>query len=315
MTNPFNDSPHGRDGTDPEYGRLTTQGFHSLSASDVDGDGKQEIVYGSATIDDDGSVLYSSFDTLPAGSAAPGTEARLGHGDAMHVTDIDPARPGTNMSIKWAADMTTQLINGSREQTPSIDDWKRGRLLTATGTRTNNDTKGNPSLVADVVGDWREEMLVRTADSSALRMFMSTEVTSHKLYTLMQDPQYRAEVARQNTSYNQPSYTDFYLASDMYFADVPLRAAWLPGSVKALEHVLEDLVDSGDVAGPVASQLRAGIKQASKAVADGDAEKAAQAIHRFVDFLGQQKGPDAVSDTAHVALEHNAGNILRAFGS
>ncbi|PNI08291.1 hypothetical protein CXX84_12980 [Arthrobacter sp. AFG7.2] len=386
MTNPFNDGPHGRDGTDPVFGKLTTQGFHSLSASDVDGDGKQEIVYGSATIDDDGSLLYSSFDTMPAGSATPGEEARLGHGDAMHVTDIDPARPGkeiftvheggayapygyamrdaatgevlfgaysgkdtgrgmigdvdpavpgienwaigmqsadgdklsattpgTNMSIRWAADMTTQIINGSGDQTPTIDDWKRGRLLTATGTRTNNGTKGTPSLVADVVGDWREEMLVRTADSSALRMYLSTEVTNHKLYTLMHDPQYRAEVARQNTTYNQPSYTDFYLASDMDFAGVPLRAAWLPGSVKALQHVLEDLVESGDVSGPVASQLGASIKQAGKAVEDGDAAKAAQAIQRFVDFLARQKGPDAVSDTARVSLQYNADNILRAF--
>lgn len=386
MTNPFNDGPHGRDGTDPEFGKLTTQGFHSLSASDVDGDGKQEIVYGSATIDDDGSLLYSSFDTMPPGSATPGEEARLGHGDAMHVTDIDPARPGkeiftvheggayapygyamrdagtgevlfgaysgkdtgrgmigdvdpavpgienwaigmqsadgdklssatpgTNMSIKWAADMTTQIINGSGEATPTIDDWKRGRLLTAEGTRTNNGTKGTPSLVADVVGDWREEMLVRTADSSALRMYLSTEVTNHKLYTLMHDPQYRAEVARQNTTYNQPSYTDFYFASDMDFAGVPLRAAWLPGSVKALQHVLEDLVESGDVSGPVASQLAASIKQAGKAVEDGDTAKAGQAIQRFVDFLAQQKSPDAVSATARVSLEYNADNILRAF--
>jgi hypothetical protein len=386
MTNPFNDGPHGRDGTDPVFGKLTTQGFHSLSASDVDGDGKQEIVYGSATIDDDGSLLYSSFDTMPAGSATPGEEARLGHGDAMHVADIDPARPGkeiftvheggtyapygyalrdaatgevlfgaysgkdtgrgmigdvdpavpgienwaigmqsadgdklstttpgTNMSIKWAADMTTQIINGAQEQTPTIDDWKRGRLLTAEGTRTNNGTKGTPSLVADVVGDWREEMLVRTADSSALRMYLSTEVTNHKLYTLMHDPQYRAEVARQNTTYNQPSYTDFYLASDMDFAGVPLRAAWLPGSVKALQHVLEDLAESGDVSGPVASQLAASIRQAGKAVEDGDAAKAAQAIQRFVDFLARQKGPDAVSDNARVSLEYNADNILRAF--
>ncbi|TDL36666.1 rhamnogalacturonan lyase [Arthrobacter nitrophenolicus] len=388
MTNPFNDSPHGRDGTDPEYGKLTTQGFHSLSASDVDGDGKQEIVYGSATIDDDGSVLYSSFDTMPEGSATPGEEARLGHGDAMHVTDIDPNRPGkeiftvheggtwapygyamrdagtgevlfgaysgkdtgrgmigdvdpavpgienwaigmqsadgaklstsqpgTNMSIKWAADMTTQIVNGSGDQTPTIDDWKRGRLLTAEETRTNNGTKGTPSLVADVVGDWREEMLVRTADSTALRMYMSTEVTNHKLYTLMHDPQYRAEVARQNTTYNQPSYTDFYFASDMEFGDIPLRAAWLPGSVKALQHALEDLTESGEVAGPVASQLTENVRQAAKAVEDGDPEKAARTLERFVDFLAQQKGPDKVSDTARTVLDYNAGNILRTFGS
>jgi hypothetical protein len=298
MTNPFNDSPHGRDGTSAKYGKITTQGFHSLSAADVDQDGRQEIVYGSATIDDDGDVLYSSFGNLPDGV----TEARLGHGDAMHVTDIDPDRPGleiftvhegatsapygmamrdaktgkvlfgtysgrdtgrgmvgdvlpgtrgveswasmpggsealglhsatgevltstipgTNQSIRWSADLTTQIVNGAQEVTPTIDDWTRGRLLTADGTRANNGTKGNPGLVADVLGDWREELLVRTVDSSAIRIHLSTEVTGHKLYTLMQDPQYRVEVARQQTTYNQPSYPSFYLASDTDWSKVP----------------------------------------------------------------------------------------------
>jgi rhamnogalacturonan endolyase len=297
MSNPFNDNPHGRDGTDPEFKSITTQGFHSMSASDVDEDGKQEIVYGSATIDDDGSLLYSSTDVLPPGSASPGATVRLGHGDAMHVTDIDPGRPGkeiftchegatsapygyalrdaatgevlygeysgrdtgramvgdirpevpgletwstrlrsasgdaldtrlpgTNQSIRWAADMTTQIVNGTGDATPTIDDWRRGTLLAATGTRTNNGTKGNPSLVADVLGDWREELLVRTADSTAVRIYLSTEVTDRKLYTLMHDVQYRAEVARQQTTYNQPSYTGFYLGSDLDWSKVPVPA-------------------------------------------------------------------------------------------
>lgn len=296
MSNPFNDSPHGVEGTDPEFGTLTTQGFHSLSAADVDGDGKQEIVYGSATIDDDGSLLYSSYDTLPAGSADPGARAKLGHGDAMHVTDIDPSRPGleiftvheggagapfgyamrdaadgqvlfgqytgkdtgrgmigdvdpatpgtevwavgmlsadgtslgsrapgTNMSILWGADMTRQIVNGAQNVTPTIDDWaSTSTKLTATGTRTNNGTKGTPSLVADIVGDWREELLVRTVDSSAIRIYLSTEVTDRKMYTLMHDPQYRAEVARQQTTYNQPSYVGFNLASDTDWSTVPV---------------------------------------------------------------------------------------------
>lgn len=309
MSNPFNDRPHRINGTDPRFGSITNQGFHSLSSADVDGDGRQEIVYGSATIDHDGSLLYSSEDVLPAGSAAPGTTVKLAHGDAMHVADIDPDRPGleiftvhedgpwapfgtvlrdgatgktivgtysgrdtgrgmigdvnpesrgmelwasmpggtdasgllnsrgqilestipgTNMSIKWAANMTTQIVNGSGANTPTIDDWTRGRVLTATGTLTNNGTKGNPSLVADVLGDWREELFVRTTDSSAIRVYLSTEVTGHKLATLMHDPQYRAEVARQNTTYNQPSYTSYYLASDMDFRNVPVPDARLP---------------------------------------------------------------------------------------
>ena len=322
LTNPFNDGPHGRDGTDPEYGTLTTQGFHSLSVADVDADGRQEIVYGSATLDDDGGLLYSSFDVMPEGSGAPGENTRLGHGDAMHVTDIDPARPGleiftvheggawapygsalrdaatgevlfgaysgrdtgrgmigdvradvpgmevwssmpagtdasgllsatgdvlsptnpgTNMSIRWAGDLTTQIVNGAGDITPTIDDWTRGTLLTASDTRTNNGTKGNPSLVADVFGDWREELLVRTADSAALRVYTSTEVTGHKLYTLMHDPQYRAEIARQQTAYNQPAYTGFHLASGMDFTAVPLRAAPQPVAAPGL------VVDGTDV--------------------------------------------------------------------
>ncbi|RNE66921.1 rhamnogalacturonan lyase [Cryobacterium tepidiphilum] len=388
MTNPFNDSPHGRDGTDPVYGSITTQGFHSLSAADVDGDGKQEIVYGSATLDDDGSLLYSSTDTLPAQSADPGAEARLGHGDAMHVTDIDPNRPGleiftvhegaayapygyalrdaktgevlygaysgrdtgrgmigdvdpsvpgletwaiglwsaageklgdrapgTNASIKWAADMTTQIVNGSRDQTPTIDDWQRGRLLTAEGTRANNDTKGNPSLVADVFGDWREELLVRTEDSSAIRIYLSTEVTTHKLHTLMHDPQYRAEIARQNTAYNQPAYTSFYLASDMDFRDVPMIQRWLPGSAAALGRTLAGFVDSGEVSGPVGKQLTAAADQAARAVEDGRSASAEKAVQKFLRFLDQHKKPDHVSDAAHAALAHAAETLLGELSS
>lgn len=303
MTNPFRDTPHLRDGTNPSHAKLTTQGSHSLSVADVDGDGKQEIIYGGATLDDNGALLYSSVGVLPPGSVDPGAAVRVGHGDALHVTDIDPNRsgleiymvhegaryapygyalrdartgatiygaysgmdtgrgmvgdvrpdvpgletwssmpsgsdssglwsadgrrlearsPGTNMSIRWAGDLTTQIVNGAQDVTPTIDDWRRGTLLTASGTRANNGTKGNPSLVADVFGDWREELVMRTQDSTALRFYLSTEPTRHKMYTLMHDRQYRVEVARQQTTYNQPSYPSFYLASDVDWSRVPL---------------------------------------------------------------------------------------------
>ena len=67
-------------------------------------------------------------------------------------------------------------------------------------------------------------LLVRTADSSAIRIYLSTDVTDRKLYTLMHDVQYRAEVARQNTTYNQPSYPSFYVASDIDWSQVPVPA-------------------------------------------------------------------------------------------
>ena len=158
---------------------------------------------------------------LPGGTDSTGLHTATG-------TLIPGAIPGTNQSIRWSGDLTTQILNGAGDVTPTIDDWRRGTLLTAEGTRTNNGTKGTASLVADVLGDWREELLVRTADSTAIRIYLSTEVTGHKLYTLMHDPQYRVEVARQQTTYNQPSYPGFYLASDTDWAKVP-RVRPTPG--------------------------------------------------------------------------------------
>jgi rhamnogalacturonan endolyase len=55
------------------------QGNHNLSVADVDQDGKDEFVFGSMTIDDNGKPLYNTG---------------LGHGDAIHTSDLDPSRPG-----------------------------------------------------------------------------------------------------------------------------------------------------------------------------------------------------------------------------
>lgn len=93
-------------------------------------------------------------------------------------------------------------------------------MLHPEGTSTNNGTKGNPCLIADIFGDFREELLLRTADSSAIRIYTNTELTSHKLFTLLHDATYRCGVAWQNNCYNQPCYTSFYYASDMDFKNV-----------------------------------------------------------------------------------------------
>lgn len=292
MDNPFRANPHEALGTDPVYGCLAGQGNHSLSTADVDGDGCQEIVYGAAVIDHDGSVLYSSRGKLP-----DGRDAKFGHGDAMHVAVIDPDRPGfqifnvfegakaapygwalrdaetgepffgeyaetdlgrcmigdvnpdvrglcvwvkemydckgnklpdkvlgTNQSIRFAADLSTQIIDGvdyiHEKHIGVVNDNTHGILLKPEGTLTNNSSKGNPCLAADIFGDFREELLLRTEDSSAIRIYISLEITHHKLFTLMHDTMYRTGIAWQNNCYNQPCYTKFYYASDMDFSQV-----------------------------------------------------------------------------------------------
>ncbi|MEN0642197.1 rhamnogalacturonan lyase [Alkalicoccobacillus gibsonii] len=376
MSNPFNDGPHGTDGTDEEFGTITTQGAHSLSVADVDGDGKHEIIYGGATIDHDGSLLYSSFDTLPPGSADPGSEARLGHGDALHVADVNPDRPGlesfmvfeggpwapygyalrdaesgdviyggytgrdtgrgmvgdvnpdkrgletwavglwtadgeklsdrmpgTNFNIKWSGDLTTQIVNGSIDQTPTIDNWQKGRLLTAEGTRTNNYTKGTPSLVADIFGDFREELLVRKTDSSAIRIYTSTEVTEHKLYTLMHDTQYRTGIAWQNVTYNQPSYPSFYYASDMDWEYVPVsEAEQQVDPLLELESTLTAFVDAGEVTAPLSKTLFKEIDRAKIHAEGGSKKQTIKGMEVFKAELHDDKNKAYATDEARTVL-------------
>ena len=133
---------------------------------------------------------------------------------------LDVKRLGTNANIHWASDMTTQIIDGvdymeRKKQTGIINDNTHGIMLDPHGTLTNNGTKGNPCLVADIFGDYRDEIILRLEDSSAVRIYTNTDLSAPKLFTLLHDIQYRVGVAWQNNCYNQPCYTKFYLASDM----------------------------------------------------------------------------------------------------
>ena len=79
---------------------------------------------------------------------------------------------------------------------------------------SNNGTKSTPALCADILGDWREEVILRTTDNKELRIFTTPIPTSHRGYTLMHDPVYRLSVAWQNSAYNQPTHTGFYLGAE-----------------------------------------------------------------------------------------------------
>lgn len=253
-----------KDGRSPYAG----MGNHNLSVADVDNDGKDEIIYGSMCVDDDGKGLYTTG---------------LRHGDALHVGDLDPDRPGlevfgihelengakgtgaalfdartgeilfrgainqdvgrgvaenidssrrgaqlwwagsgglfdvkgnrigdaprsANFLIWWDGDLSRELLDGNH-----IDKYGRGTIFTAEGCVANNGTKATPALTADLFGDWREELVMRTADNQSLRIYTTTIPTTHRIITLMQDHQYRMSIIWQNVGYNQPPHTGFYL--------------------------------------------------------------------------------------------------------
>lgn len=247
-------------------------GNHNLTVADVDNDGKDEIIYGSMCVDDNGKGLYTTG---------------FRHGDAIHVSDLDPDLPGLevfgiheiengttgpgatifaakdgkvlftgsinedvgrgvadnidpelrgaqfwysgspdlydmkgkvvgkapssiNFLIYWDGDTSRELLDSNH-----IDKYNKGRLFTATGAVSNNGTKSTPALSADILGDWREELILRSEDNKELRIYSTTIPTNVRQYTLMHDPQYRLSIAWQNVGYNQPPHTSFYMGKDM----------------------------------------------------------------------------------------------------
>jgi len=256
-------------------GSYAGQGCHNLCVGDVDGDGYDEIVYGACTIDHNGTGLYSTG---------------LGHGDAIHMGDFNPDRPGyevwqaheststngnvggsfrdaktgtilwqytatgdigrgmaadvdasskgvecwaagsglysstgtvlspsqpasDNFGIWWDGDDQREILDGDK-----LDKYGTGRLVTlyniATATYCNG-TKRNPNLQADILGDWREEIILHSLDNTKLILFTTTTPTTRRLFTLMHDPMYRLGIAWQNVAYNQPPDVSFYLGGGM----------------------------------------------------------------------------------------------------
>lgn len=121
----------------------------------------------------------------------------------------DITKWGMNYAVYWDADLEQEALDRTY-----VDDYYDGRILTASGVTYNNSTKANTCLTADILGDWREEILWPTTDGSAIRIYSTTDVTSYRIYTLMHNTQYRCQVAAQNVGYNQGAYTDYYLGSD-----------------------------------------------------------------------------------------------------
>lgn len=196
-------------------------------------EGGAAVPYGYALRDaESGEVIFGEYATCDLGRCMIGKIDKDTRGLQVWVKEVfdckgnklDKPLLGTNQSIRFAADLTTQVTDGVEYigtiQTGVVNDNIHGVMLRPENTMTNNGTKGNPCLVADIFGDFREELLLRTKDSSAIRIYMNTDITEHKLFTLMHDTQYRCGIAWQNNCYNQPCYPKFYYGSDMDFADV-----------------------------------------------------------------------------------------------
>lgn len=146
--------------------------------------------------------------------------------------------PSMNFRIFWDGDLYDNLLDGA-----NITDWN-GRNMSNIFSAGNyncvsiNGTKANPSLQADLFGDWREEVVYPTSDGTALRVFSTTDTTDYKIKTLMQDPVYRSGVAAEQTAYNQPPHVGFYMGKEVFetrkitsitITTQPTRTSYIPG--------------------------------------------------------------------------------------
>jgi rhamnogalacturonan endolyase len=121
------------------------------------------------------------------------------------------------MGVWWDGDLGRELLDGTTISKWDHESGASATLLDAAryDCAANNGTKANPCLAADILGDWREEVIWRTRDGRELRIFTTSSATEHRLTTLMHDPIYRLGAAWQNVAYNQPAHPGFYLGTGM----------------------------------------------------------------------------------------------------
>jgi rhamnogalacturonan endolyase len=259
--------------SDPSLKGYEGQGNHNLRVSDIDGDGRDEIVYGSCAIDHDGTGLYTTGlghgDSMHIGHMIPGTRNQqvwIGHesrgigstlvdaktgrlyyripsntdvGRSM-AADIDPTNPGwemwssasggirnykgdvigepiesVNFAAWWDGDLSRELLDKNRIQKYNPVTRKLDLLQEFEGAASINGTKSTPCISGDLYGDWREEVLLRSADNKELRLYVSTLPTSYRFHTFLEEPVYRVSIANENVCYNQPPEAGFYFGADL----------------------------------------------------------------------------------------------------
>ena len=123
-----------------------------------------------------------------------------------------PRHISINSAVWWDGDLLRELLDHGRvtkynwlnQENETLVDWNEECTF-------NNGTKSNPCLSADIFGDWREEVIIRTKDSRELRIYSTPLPTTHRMPTLMSDIPYRLSVATENVGYNQPPEPGFYL--------------------------------------------------------------------------------------------------------
>ena len=260
----------------------TAQGAHCVHAVDVDDDGRDEIIIGSAVVDDNGVGLWSNAEMLTPRSGMYGYSSGSGRGHPDHcvVGEFDPMHPGLEIYICYEPAMenngiceldakTGKLLWGINERSdhchyglisdidpnePGVEIWggdeglnnfwlfsAQGKLLSkeenksrlaafwnadlqrefwnqdksclinySSGLECSAHFPAKPLVIADVIGDWREEIIL--AVPGELRIYTTSIPAMDRRVCLMRDPIYRMDACQQSQGY--PSLPAFKVNPD-----------------------------------------------------------------------------------------------------
>lgn len=178
-----------------------------------------QLYYRKADGGDDGRALAGNFtDLYPGGQGRSVSSGVIGLSCDKVVNTNGDAMSGNyanlNNRIYWDGDLLDEIFNSKNGANRPGHIFKWGGVqIAAFDAISNNWTKCNPSAQGDILGDWREELVLRLADNSALRIYATDYYTEHSIYTLWHDHQYRNGMAWQCVGYNQPPHTSYFLGN------------------------------------------------------------------------------------------------------
>lgn len=204
------------------YGYTKPKDTGRSRAADIDPTSKGWEVWGSTQTQlqsFDGKILNEVWNEFPYKNA-DGTPVKVKDDATGEEKDMVGSIP---MSFKahWDGDLLAELVDGVTVYKYNWEEQSIQTIFDDKECTPLGGTKAQPCLIADIFGDWREEIIFRTTDNKELRIYSTNIPTDYKMPTLMHDVTYREAVAWQNNHYNQPTNTSFYLGYETTEVPVP----------------------------------------------------------------------------------------------
>ncbi len=136
-----------------------------------------------------------------------------------------------NFRIYWDGDLLDETVNGPGSNDGYLYVDKLGRRIFDTGhghyeTTNINGTKKNPCALGDILGDWREELIVRSADNRFIRIYTTVTPTEYRMPSLWYDHEYRQAMVWQTEGYNQPPHTSYFVGELEGLTQAPPAYTW-----------------------------------------------------------------------------------------